>query len=174
VIDQWDLHENPTGATWESVVASREYDGVWTMPTITWGGEAAFNWWRVVSYRADAGELTVDDTAAQHNAASTSLVAPAVTAVGEDDLLVFLGSPNGSNTTAGYTEPAGMTTVDEVANSVWLAEQQLAAAGSTGTRTATISASLENHGALVALNEVIQDESPGLPSVASIPTIPSI
>lgn len=150
----WTIHSNTgDGSTWQTIVASRVYDGVWTMPTVTWGGEAAFRWWRAVSYRGSAGALSVDGAAGQHNAATATCTAPSVSPVGSADLLLMLDSPNGS--CASWTPPGGMSAVDDLANCVFLAEQQLAASGATGTRAATNAAALNNVGALVAIRETI-------------------
>lgn len=86
--------------------------------------------------------LTVDGAAGANGAASTSHVAPSVSPVGADDLLVCAAghSPDFSGN---YTAPTGMTKQTEVDagafSTVATFTQTLAASGATGTRTATYS-----------------------------------
>jgi hypothetical protein len=123
--------------------------GPWTF---TWGGGNVFRWWRCVAYSGVHPSDPINAFASQINASSVSAVAPTVTTDADDCLLVMFASPDGAVAT--WTPPGGMTAFDDLANSVFAAQQQLAAAGATGTRTGTLSTAQRHQAALIALAPV--------------------
>lgn len=148
----------PSGAAgaWQFILWGRP-DAPVGPYSITWDGSTVFNWWRVVSYhghdptnpfRVGAG----NPFGAQGSATATNQVAASsITPVDDNCLLAYFASPDGP-TTALWTPPAGMDPVDDVANSHFYAEQQLAAAGvATGSKTGQVSANRWNVGSLVAI-----------------------
>ncbi len=88
--------------------------------------------------------------------ASASMTAPSVNAATDADMLLLLGVAGadsaGSRT---VTPPAGMTELSDTTSLLWIksyaAQQALTAAGATGSRTATISASTANAAFLISL-----------------------
>jgi len=89
-------------------------------------------------------------TVGQANASSTSCVAPAITTASADTLLLFCGAASAARS---WTPPAGMTEQVDVAagKALTVAAEAVAAAGSTGTRTATLSSARQNCGQLIAV-----------------------
>lgn len=93
----------------------------------------------------------IDASNGQVNSAATSVVAPSVTTLVDNTLLLFLGA---INATATFTPPSGMTEITDSNTTnmaVETASGTVATAGSTGTRTATASTSAVNYAQLVAI-----------------------
>lgn len=122
----------------------------------------------IAAYFGQDLTVTIDADAEQANAASTSAVAPSVTATIPGDMLVCAftssnaeGGPNSSTPPAGMTERADLyreqVGVDSgygalaYTNHVTLCDGLLAASGATGARTATLAAAMANSGHTVAI-----------------------
>lgn len=130
-------------------------------------------------FRIIGADQTTFQNAAGAQAAHTgtsSLVFPAVTTTGPNKTIFAFGIAN--NTTTGspssFSPPGGMTTVVQgsadngtsATATTWVGQEVVAATGSTGTRTATLSPSAGNTGGLlIAVNGT---NSP--PTVAPIAT----
>lgn len=90
---------------------------------------------------------------------TASVVLPAVTTTGTNKTLFAYAIANVTTTGAPpvFTAPAGMTTISQVsadngttaACTIWAGQQVIAAAGSTGTRTATMSPAAANSGGIM-------------------------
>ncbi|MEM9561346.1 MAG: hypothetical protein AAGA93_01930, partial [Actinomycetota bacterium] len=101
----------------------------------------------------------IDVSATQGNSAGAAIVAPSVTTTVDDATLVALWSVRDDGS---LTQPGAMTERIDVTSSTGdtadeetvaaVAEETIGAAGSTGTRTATVDASAGSIGTLVALN----------------------
>lgn len=122
--------------------------------TVSWtGGSFDADGAIYAAQNVDALNL-VEASNSQGNAASTSVAAPSITTTSANTLLLFIGAAQGGPT---WTPPGGETERADVQSggtnkiSLTIAEETLASAGATGTRTATISSSQQSVGALVAL-----------------------
>lgn len=105
---------------------------------------------------------------------TASVVLPQVTTSAADTLLIgyAINNANTTGTPSAFTGPGSMTTIESrtsdngtsATSTIWVGTQVLAAAGATGTRTATMSPAAANSGGImVALT--------GIPSATSPPDL---
>jgi hypothetical protein len=107
---------------------------------------------------------------------TTSISLPALTAISNDALLLAFAINNATATVSNLTADGAMGEVFQTnvtngttaSTAIQLAQQDLAAAGSTGTRTPTISPSASNSGGyLIAISPAIQGRSPRILTMTS-------
>lgn len=113
-------------------------------------------------YRGADLDTPVDATSNTVTNAGTSLPLPAVTTTLGNDVLVALAGQDGQSS-ATWTPPTGMTsrsTLAEGAVSAVFADSTQATPGSSGTQTATLSASSALAGMLVALKPAVTATTP--------------
>ena len=113
---------------------------------IEWGGASAFNDWICAAVRDAAG---VDATSGQECPFGVDAIAPSVTTTKPGCLLLFVA---GTDASRSATPPPGMVEIiDQGDGHVLAAGGLLAAAGATGTRTATMSAATGSTAMLIAV-----------------------
>jgi hypothetical protein len=131
-----------------------EWDGVTDEWIIGWGDSNTFQCASICAAYRGSAPLVVDDSNFQASGSSTaSETAPSVTTVGADRKLVFLGGTGASRT---RTAPAGFD--ERVEHGVlYLADDDQAAAGASGAKTATLNSPDWNTGILIALAEQVDE-----------------
>lgn len=168
--------------------------GVYAKPIPTASGEPADYTWGIntgtqrtlgIIFRVLGANLSAIQDSAGSLAAYTgtaSVVLPQVTTVAADTLLVGYAIANGVTTGAPpvFTGPGSMTTIESrsadnggATSAIWVGTQVLAAAGATGTRTATMSPSAANSGGImVAITGIPAATSP--PDLGPTQTVESL
>lgn len=160
---------NPSIKVWTLPVTSSGVQSV-TVAQTAQGNPSNYSthfahWWVI---NATGATLSVDGTPAVVNGttAATAQTIGSVSPVGSDDLQLA-AIATGTFASGTYTTPAGMTLVAQQDNpgfcSVASYRQQLTAAGATGTKTATFSASQPWCSATLAIRSVAASAPPALP-----------
>jgi RHS repeat-associated protein len=138
---------------WRKTAAGGE-----TSATIGYAGNKAESDVAVV-YRGVDPTTPIDVQSTASAAATTSLTSPSVTASNAGEQLVAFGGAIGNSSAASWTAPPGMTTRAQVNNlsstASGIFDQALTTSGATGTRTATLSATAQLAGVMVALKPLI-------------------
>lgn len=104
---------------------------------------------------AYSGTDSVDASASQLSSGN-SLIGPSVTTTVNDCMLLMVSAVNGPGVA---TPPGGMTEIAE-ADAIWAGEEQLGAAGATGTRTALLGGSFASWTSMIALAPEGEDPEP--------------
>jgi hypothetical protein len=153
----------PAGAGWNTIYnvtnGARRYAAFWRFDdgaagpwVFTYGGTNTFRWWRCVAL-SGADPTTPILTSGNQNAVASSAncVAPQITPTNPDCFMLGFFSPDGP--CASWTAPAGMTAFDNIANSVFAADQLLSGGAGTpyGPKTGVLGTAQINNGSVIAI-----------------------
>ena len=144
-----------TGNNTQTVVLRKTAAGGETSATVAFGADVRPKAVLAAIYRGVDPTTPIDVKTTGSAAVTTSLALGSITTTGANERLVLLAGATGNATAATWTPPTGMTDQVHLSTqalvSTLVADQTLTTAGATGSRTATVTASGDLTGVLLAL-----------------------
>ena len=144
-----------TGNNTQTVVLRKTAAGGETSATVAFGADVRPKAVLAAIYRGVDPTTPIDVKTTGSAAVTTSLALGSITTTGANERLVLLAGATGNTTAATWTPPTGMTDQAHLSTqalvSPLVADQTLTTAGATGSRTATLTASGDLTGVLLAL-----------------------